>query len=314
MEYAFRNTTPTITSTIMTIGPVGTEPSTPPIWLIFYVVVPADDDDRRLRQIVQSWRSLRMYDSECDVHLLHCGPPSPGLLAEVERNRVIIHELPPYADLLAGLSPHWQSFLDYPVLAKILCFDRLPLNNVGHVLYCDCDTYFFASPRHLFDRYRDRDFYACAEVRSRAFARAAVSERCRRAPYDPSFVDEDALAAIAESAGLAFVAPINTGVMLMRRGVCGQLTARRGQFLEYVARLRSGDLPLSAITSSSWIAEEVATWLLLGSLPGITIGHFSGADVPLSDYGYLYEPSGSRVLAHYLSTNSSAFFDRYWRW
>ena len=125
-----------------------------------------------MMMIVASGRSFKAggacgcTDIKCDVICYIAARRRRGFWPEVERNRVIIHELPPYADLLAGLSPHWQSFLDYPVLAKILCFDRLPLNNVGHVLYCDCDTYFFASPRHLFDRYRDRDFYACAEVRS----------------------------------------------------------------------------------------------------------------------------------------------------
>ena len=73
---------------------------------------------------------------------------------------------------------------------------------------------------------------------------------------------------------------------------------------------------LSAIArppNGNWITEEVATWLLLGSIPGLTIGHFSLADVPISS-GYLYEPQESRVVAHYSSGAEAAFFERYWRW
>jgi hypothetical protein len=276
--------------------------------LIYYVIAPYGGD-RLGRQLGQSLRSLRRYDRDCPVHLLHCGSPSSQIVTEAAHNDAVVHELPEYCDLLAEHTSHWPAFAAYPTLHKILGLDRLPLDSVSQLLYLDCDTYWFADPRHLFRRYRTCDFYACAEVGSRGYQNW----------YDPSYLDEDKLAAICSAEGLTIVPPFNTGVMLMQTGLCERLLSLRSRFLETAARLLAGYQlepglssvsPLLYPSSNEWLLDEIALWLTLGAIPELKLGWFDQSEVAISNL-HIAAPPPQCVLAHYFSSQEEDFFDHH---
>ncbi len=97
-----------------------------------------------------------------------------------------------FAEALGDIPPHWREALSaFPTLHKLLSLRGL--HSVGHadrLIYLDCDTYFFGDVTHL-ARYGQCDWYAREE---------ASSSRSHHG-YDPGYLDEQALAAIARFAG-----------------------------------------------------------------------------------------------------------------
>jgi hypothetical protein len=277
--------------------------------LIYYVIAP-DPGGRLPRQLAQSLRSLRRFNPEIAVHLLHCGEVSQQIEEESERNQVTVHQVPEYINLLENYAPGLDSLRAFPTLHKFLCLDRLPLDDVEQLLYMDCDTYWFADPATLFRRYRTNHFYACAEVGSRAFGNW----------YDPSYLDEDRVAALSSALGLAVLPPFNTGIMLMHTMMCSRLLALRPWFLETAARLLAGATAASATgeqvgtlaalpypSSNTWLLDEVALWLTLGAIPGLQMGLFAQNEVPISNLQAVL-PAEDRLVAHYFSIQEDDFF------
>lgn len=275
--------------------------------LIYYVIAP-DPGGRLPRQWAQSLRSLRRFNPEIAVHLLHCGEVSRQIQEESDRNKVMVHQLPEYFDLLDKYAPGLDSLRSFPTLHKFLCLDRLPLDNVDQLLYLDCDTYWFADPALLFQRYRTDHFYACAEVGSRAFGNW----------YDPAYLDEDQVAALSSALGLAVVPPFNTGIMLMHTVMCSRLLALRPWFLATAARLLAGSSVAQAAgagslaalpypSSNTWLLDEVALWLSLGAIPGLQMGLFAQNEVPISNL-HAVLPAEDRLVAHYFSIQEDDFF------
>jgi hypothetical protein len=279
-------------------------------YLIYYIIAP-DPEERMIRQWMQSIRSLRRHDAATPVYLLHCGPPSPALLSEAADHKVVVHQLPEYTRLLAEHTTHWQTLAAFATLHKILCLDWLPLDRVARVLYLDCDTYWFAASQRLFDNYRTFDFYACAEVGSRAFRDWHGLDW-----YDPDYLDEDLLAAVSATEKLAAVIPFNSGVMLIGSPLCRRLLSLRSRFLETAARLLAGNsrwshaldvVPLAYPSNNDWILDEIALWLTLGAIPKLKQGLFDPCDVPIANL-HIGAPPERRLLAHYFSIQEEEFF------
>jgi hypothetical protein len=258
------------------------------------------------RQWTASIRSLRRHNPGIRVRLCIYGTPLPDTLAEARRQNVEIVLRGDYRPMLEAAAPGRGKVLAAnPTLHKIATMADLPSGSggFGQILYLDCDTYCFNDIETLFDRYAWAHFHAREEPNS------------RRSPagYDPSYIDEAALEALAQQQGLAFVPPYNTGVMMLNGGLWTRLAELFGEFLDRVWRLAPphGDaatrLPMP--TSNTWIIEEVATWLTLGRFPDLAHAPFDPLDVAQNgEAARLLVGGHPPRLAHYYSAFETDFF------
>ncbi len=271
--------------------------------LVFYSLV--CDEARRAEHAVQfelSVSSLRATSGTIPVVLFVHGPLAPEIARLCSRHGVMVAMQGAYRDRLAALCPRGADALArYPVLHKSLNFAELAAAGVCQALCCDLDTIFRRDVAHLFDRYRGDDVVAREEALS------------ARSPHgaDPTFIDEALLARIAAHLGRRATPPFNLGVVLYNNGVVARLAAIMPTFVDDVWRLITGvafddsraepawvehSSPWLAATraiarrddveralpfpsSNGWIAEEVAWWLALGAVPGLSYGDFSPHDV-----------------------------------
>ena len=139
------------------------------------------------------------------------------------------------------------------------------------------------------------------------------NSRRSAAGYDPSYVDEAALEAMAQQQGLAFVLPYNTGMMMLNGDLWVRLAELFSEFLDRVWRLAPphGDAAprLTMPTSNTWIIEEGATWLTLGRFPDLAQAPFDPLDVAQNgEAARLLEGGFPPRLAHYSSGFETDFF------
>ena len=169
------------------------------------------------------------------------------------------------------------------------------------MLCCDLDTIFFTDVEVLFDRYAGPDVVAREEVYSGRSIHGA----------DRAFIDEPLLEHLAHHLGRAVVPPINLGVVLYNHGVVGRLAAIMSTFVDDawrpddrpdVREFPNSDVAGNATfpwmadvrrhasdadrqralpfpSNNGWIVDEVAWWLALGSIPGLTRADFAARDV-----------------------------------
>jgi hypothetical protein len=239
----------------------------------------------------------------------------------------------PYRDQLAALSPHGgDAMARYPVLHKNLNFAELAAAGAEQVLCCDLDTIFFTDVEVLFDRYAGPDVVAREEVYSARSIHGA----------DRAFIDEPLLERLAGHLGRGVVPPFNLGVVLYNHGVVSRLSAIMRTFLDDAWRLMTGltirAFPNSGVagdasfpwiadvarrasdadrrralpfpSNNGWIIEEVAWWLALGSIPGLTRADFAPSDV--AQNGEVLATPADQVpwaLCHYYSHNLARVVD-----
>jgi hypothetical protein len=296
----------------------------------------ACDEARReehARQFELSLSSLRASNSSIAVVLFVHGPLAPEIIELCSRFGIMVHDQGRYRDRLSALLPHGgEAMVRYPVLHKGLNFAELAAGGAQQVLCCDLDTVFFADVELLFDRYAGPDVVAREEVYSRRSLHGA----------DRSFIDEALLERLAAHLGRAFVPPINLGVVLYNHGVVARLAAIMPTFLDDAWRLMTGltipgfpnadaaggdafpwmaDVRRHACESArqralpfpsnnGWIVEEVAWWLALGALPGLTFADFSAQDVAQNGE-VLSAPRDLApwALCHYYSHNFERVID-----
>lgn len=274
--------------------------------LVYYSVTLSERHPRPdlLWQLDTSLRTLRHHNRSVPVALFVHGDLPPALRSIAARHDVLVHAQGPYEDRLAGLCPQgWRALCEYPLLHKFLNFREIAAVDPApaQVLFLDCDTVFFDDVDRLFDRYPWWHVVAREEV------------SCRRsaAGYDRGYLDEEALAALASAEGATPVPPFNLGVVLFNGRSWAPLADLDALLLDYawrfvtwmaanpargraasygeslaVAAFRGGapgpDDEARALpfpSANRWLLDEVALWLTLGHVPGLTTGDFSAADV-----------------------------------
>ena len=281
------------------------------------------------RQWVQSIRSLRRYNGDIPVFLFVYGSLAAGTLAEAERHGVRVINGGDYATCFADLS--WaaaQALVRNPTLHKVGSLRLCPTEAAGQVLFLDCDTFFFDDVDRLFERYQGHHFYAREEPGS---SRSHYG-------YDRTYLDEAVLQGMERAEGLQPIPPYNSGVFMLNGGAWDHLRALAGDFLSYAWRLLLGQeyaSPLGAApepavsslirrhadekdrrsrlpfpSSNAWILDEVALWLTLGRIPGLTHEVLDRADVAQNGEAVEIARAGPDrpILVHYYSGWEDRFF------
>lgn len=292
-----------------------------------YYSLAADADGVRERQWAHSVASLRRHNPDVSVVLCLYGGARDETLDAADRARVYIQPLGEYADAFGDIPAHWRdALLTYPTLHKL--FSLRALVGAGwltRLIYLDCDTYCFGDITALAARYSRCDYYAREEP---------LTLRDDHGK-DWSYIDEQALERLARAEGLTYVPPYNTGVMLFSAALARTLVTLLDDFIWYAWRLlhgaclwnpdlvgdgaltqfvreRSGGgerlLALPYPSSSLWIVEEIATWLTLGRVPGLTHDVLRKSDV--AQNGEFSGQAGKLTVAHYFTSGEQDFFAR----
>lgn len=277
-----------------------------------------------------SLTSLRSANATVPVVLFAHGALAPEIAELCHRFGVMVAEQGPYRDRLAAMSSRGSGALaSFPLVHKGLNFAELAAADFGQVLCCDLDTVFLGDVDVLFDRYGGPDVVAREEV------------HCERSIHgaDPTFINETLFVYIASHLGRKVVPPFNTGVVLYNNRVVRRLADVMSTFVDDVWRLLCGltidgfanagtaddpafewmpavrrdadriDLSraLPVPSNNAWIVEEIAWWLTLGSVPGLTYGDFSPHDVAQTNEFIVAAPDRSTwTVCHYFSRNLAA--------
>lgn len=261
------------------------------------------------RQWLQSVRSIRLYNQTIPIYLYLFGVENPSIIAECKRhNIVLINTMIP----TLNLPPFVTNLLNqYPVMHKFVPLLLIPNNIITQVLYLDCDTYLFDDVDILFERYKDRQFYAREEPNT------------RRSTGNP--LVDDHMARLAAQDGLAFVPPYNMGVCLFNHGLWAQLGGLIETFYtntyrfmmdlwahgetRFDARVPYGTplaYPLAGM--EAYIVEQVALWYTWGNVD-FTHGIFARSDLNQSAEEYIGRKT-KPLLAHYYHLSEDLFFQQ----
>lgn len=300
--------------------------------LVCYSLYAPPDEPRPdlLRQLVTSVHTLRRYSRTVPVVVFVHGEPPAELALALAPYDVGIHAQGAYEARLARLCPAgWPVLARYPLLHKLLNFAEIARLAPSRLLLLDCDTIFFDDVERLLARY------------SHAHCCAREEPTCARSHYgyDPGYVDEDALAALAASLGVRTVPPFNIGVLLFNHGIWDTLAALDRTFVDYAWRLllslalhpdeervsRYGEMDAVTLlrqharrivtpdeaaralpfpSANAWIVDQVALWLALGHVDGLSYADFRAEHV-LQNGEMLSHPGPAPgwVLCHYYSQN-----------
>jgi hypothetical protein len=293
--------------------------------LIYYSLVRCENQ-KYDRQWVESIRSLRRYNRELPVCLMVYNSLSEEILEEASRNDVMVVYLGDYAETLSRTYPRGSILSLYPTLHKFISLRELDTSGCSQILYVDCDTFFFDDPAVLFSTYNQLHWYA---------REAPASRRCPHG-YNPENIDEHALESIFRRESLSPVHPFNAGVCLLNYDIWKTFEKLQEKFLDNLWRILVGrhlDAPdgsddhirnavlahttevdraraLPYPSHNFWIAEEIALWITLGSISGLSQGFISWDHVAQGDeFRNQRVPSRHRVLAHYFSSMQQQFFN-----
>jgi hypothetical protein len=274
-------------------------------------------------QLFHSVTSLRAYNNAVAIHVFLYGEHPHAFITRLEREAVIVHQMGSYEDAIRRLRPRaFRTLVRYPVLHKWMNFHKLAALGPAQILQVDCDTYFFDDIEILFDCYSQCHYYGREEPSSRA----------SHYGYNADYLDEDKLFALARREGATPVNPCNIGVSMINHGLWSEVGQRTTMFLDYVFRFVAGmarnpetrgwlwpelaevvmvdlmeqpdvsDLPFPS--SNVWIIEQVALWLTLGHVPGLTHGHLSRDHVLQGGEDH---ESETKVVHHYFGIDKTAY-------
>lgn len=277
-------------------------------------------------QLGHSVKSLRRYNRVVPVHVFLYGEHPLGFINELEREAVTVHLMGSYLDAIRRLRPRaFRTVERYPVLHKWMNFHKLAPFSPSQVMQIDCDTFFFDDVDILFERYADCHFYGREEPMSKASHYA----------YDPNYLDEDKLFALARKERALPVNPSNIGVSVLNHGLWSEVAKRTEMFLNYAFRFiaclgrnpqtvnqlwpelaevvmldlieqpEAQDLPFPS--SNLWILDQVSLWLTMGHVPGFTQGYLSRDHVLQG--GEDNENGTAKVVHHYFGLDKTAFLN-----
>jgi hypothetical protein len=291
---------------------------------VYYSLVLTSEPTVHQNQWIRSIGSLREFNTTIPVYLFLFNEPTTAILRTADECEVVVHHLGSYRDCLRELAGEEGAALScIPTLNKLLPLGHFGAS-VSQVLFLDCDTFFFGDVASLFAKYQARHLYAREEPHSR---RSAFLE------YHPSHIDEHTLRRIAAEAGAAFVPPYNSGVVLLNHGLSAELWALRTEFLRFAWRLTLGasmfpdislpaelrnilatmprsqpDDPIEFPSGNYWILEQIALWLTLGRIRGLSHGQFLMADVLQNGEFMIYRSYKTKcTVVHYLRGNEALF-------
>jgi len=292
--------------------------------MVYYSLSGADNHSHDW-QWIQSIRSLRRYNRDLPVCLLAYDEVPDAILEEADRNEAIVHFLGDYRERLSRTFVHGSILAMYPTLHKFISLQELDTSSVSQILYLDCDTFCFDDPDILLSTYTDCDWYA---------REAPTSRRCPHG-YEPSNIDETKLDAIVSQEELTPILPFNAGVCILNNGIWKRFDRLHVRFLDNVWRLLVGrhqrgadgsdeEIRKAVLASATyfdharalpypsnnfWIVEEIALWLTLGRLNGISQGFLSWDHVVQGDeFAGAIEAGRPLVLSHYFSSMEAKFF------
>lgn len=258
--------------------------------LVYYAF---NDDPLRVDLALRSVRSLRKHNPRIPVELFVFGKLRKKEKADFLGQGASIRELPFPKD----------------IDATYLKWFGLPHVNAERILYVDVDTYFFEDVARLFQKYRDKDFYArielggCEHLGYMQLGNTMILPR----------LNHGKMKALSRVLDFQIVPLFNTGVMLMTRRFAREMGKTTDQSVEF-SRLRKFFLekPKFSAAYFAYETEEMIASMLLGRLKkrvrGIRLGNFSKKDVP-----YYLEWTGRAVrspgiLMHYFSYSAPFFF------
>lgn len=295
--------------------------------LVFYSLALPPDGSREdlVGQFGMSVHTLRTFNPAIHVVLFLYGYATRDLVEVCSRFNVMVHDQGDYATRLAELFPRAAHVLSqYPVLHKFLNYRELSQLDVSQVLYCDTDTVFQRDVAMLFEMYAQPDVVAREEVHS---VRSAYG-------INQDFLDESLFRRLAVFEGSAPIPPLNTGVVLLNNQIWKRFDSLVPRFLDYVWRFlcwmalnpapeesEYGDFPALEDARSSldesdlgrlliypsrnqWIVEEVATWLVLGLIPGLSTCDFRSCDVVQNGEFENNHSNSDWIACHYFSQNT----------
>jgi hypothetical protein len=295
--------------------------------IAYYSLVLTEKQEVYQRQWLRSIQSLRLHNRNIPVYLFLLGPVPESLRRAADKHEVVLRPLGEYRELLIGIAgKRGEALSCIPTLHKFLTLEHIP-GNASQVLYLDCDTFFFGDVSALFSGYHVRQWYAREEP--------GASDSVLF-PYNPRHIDEEALRRIAARAGCRPVPPYNSGVVMMNHGVWKQLSALRRDFLSWAWMLTIGaslipeiNLPpsikhflpdpgsgdpeqyLEYPSRNYWILEQIALWLTLGMIPGLSHAKFPPSAVLQNGEFTLYKSFRSAcTLVHYFSWNEPFFLEQ----
>lgn len=274
-------------------------------------------------QWIRSIGSLRRYNQTVPVHLFLFNEPTQEILRKADEYHVIVHQLGQYRNCLRDLAGEEGAALScIPTLHKLLPLGHFGAS-VSQVLFLDCDTFLFGNVDRLFEKYRQCRWYAREEAHSRG---SVFLE------YRPSHIDEDALSRIAIEAGSSPFPPYNSGVVMLNHGLAAELFGLRKEFLRYAWRLTLGagstaglgipqelgeiaraatlgqDGRIEFPSKNFWILEQIALWLTLGRIPGLSHGRFLMEDVLQNGEFMIYRSYRRKcTVVHYFRGNEALF-------
>jgi hypothetical protein len=286
---------------------------------VYYSLVLTNNQATYQRQWMRSIRSLRQHNATIPVYLFVFNTPPDALLDAAERYHVTLRHLGDYRDHIGKEN---EALSCMPTLSKLLPLGFIA-PDISQVLFVDCDTFFFADVEALFHKYRECDFYAREEV----FSRRSVLF-----PYNPGYVDEDVLQTQAMTLDIEPIPPYNSGVFLLNGPVRRDLVALQKDFFCFAWKLAAGaslrldtkihpevkmrasewlkgpgNQPMVYPAKNFWIFEQIALWLTLGRIPGLSHGQFAVGDVLQGLEFALFRSFGRCTVAHYFSRLESRF-------